>query len=340
MAKRLTTPPGNPLRDLKRIPEELRGVDKWVARGRRGEAFKGYPAKQPWNPTRGVCASATDPNTWASFSACYEAVRGREYGGVGFALTGDYVFIDLDGVIDAKGYVLPLALEIIEAVDSYTEVSPSGRGFHIVARNPGMTLARKARAFNLTPYTVERYGGGVKVPGIEMYVEDRYMTMTGRIWEKRGAIKDAPEALEWAYSAFIVEDPNQVQVAAVESPRTPYTKPQEAVSGDVEKVWAAMRRGKHREEIERLARGDFEGYGDNSHPLAKLLDHFAFYTNRNPVLMRSLVEGCDVWRGKFHESRGNVDFLDYEIQRAIDRQIKRGRPTFAEYPLYKATGGR
>lgn len=340
MAKRLTTPPGNPLRDLKRIPEELRNADHWVARGRKGEAYRKYKAKQPWNPVKGTCAKSTDPNTWSSFEACYEAVRRREYSGVGFALTGEYVFVDLDGVIDAKGYILPLALEIIEAIDSYTEISPSGRGFHIVARNHGITLGDKQREFELTPYTVERYGGGVKVPGIEMYVEDRYMTMTGRIWEKRGAIKDAPEALEHVYNAFIAIEPCREQAATIEAVKTPYRKPQEAVSGNLEGIWAAMRRGKHWEEIARLARGDFEGYGDNSHPLAKLLDHFAFYTNRNPVLMRSLVEGCDVWRGKFHESRGNVDFLDYEIQRAIDRQIKRGRPTFAEYPLYKATGGR
>jgi putative DNA primase/helicase len=50
-------------------------------------------------------------------------------------IASPYVGIDLDGCRDPQtGVIEPWALEVVRLLDSYTEVSPSGRGLHIWVR--------------------------------------------------------------------------------------------------------------------------------------------------------------------------------------------------------------
>ena len=72
------------------------------------------------------------------------------YSGVGFAfLPGDgLIGIDIDGAIDLEtGEVSQRLQAIIEAVASYTEYSPSGRGAHIIAA--GETTTNKCNEIGL-----------------------------------------------------------------------------------------------------------------------------------------------------------------------------------------------
>src|SRR5690606_17616294 len=89
--------------------------------------------------------------------------------GVGFVFTeGDpFVGIDLDGVRDPKtGALDDLARTIVRSMNSYTEVSPSGRGLHIIVQGQlpnGHALARTL-------------SNGRR---IELYSQGRYFTVTG-----------------------------------------------------------------------------------------------------------------------------------------------------------------
>jgi hypothetical protein len=110
------------------IPEDLRKRRQWV-NCQHGE-------KIPLNPRTGRYASTTDSLTWGAFE---EAVRrAEEHGlGIGFVFSsGDpFVGVDLDKCRSPEtGEIAPWAQEIIEEVDSYTEVSPSGTGVHIIAK--------------------------------------------------------------------------------------------------------------------------------------------------------------------------------------------------------------
>ena len=83
------------------------------------------------------------------------------YSGVGyvFAFSDPYTGIDLDGCLDADGQIADWAAAIVTRLDSYTELSPSGRGLHVIVRAA------------LPP------GGRRKGP-IELYDCGRYFTMT------------------------------------------------------------------------------------------------------------------------------------------------------------------
>src|ERR1039458_7791360 len=103
------------------VPTKLRGLRRWVT----------YDAD-----TKAPFGDVTDPATWLTFADAQRRARINGFG-IGFAFAkGDQLCgIDLDNVRNpATAELLPMAREIVRRVASYTEVSPSGRGLHIIAR--------------------------------------------------------------------------------------------------------------------------------------------------------------------------------------------------------------
>jgi hypothetical protein len=144
------------------IPAELRALP-WVLW--RGEARgQGKPTKVPYrvlNPHRK--ASSTDPATWSTFDA---AVGALDYAdGIGVVLTGGVITcVDLDAVIDERGQVDERAQALVNNLDSWTEISPSGTGLHIFVRG-------------IVPKDL-------KGKQIEVYSTGRYIAVTGHRWPR------------------------------------------------------------------------------------------------------------------------------------------------------------
>lgn len=147
------------------IPAELLDLPQWVTW--RMELADGKPTKVPYSPATGHKASTTDPGTWGSYEQAVWAAASRGHAGVGFVFSADdpYVGVDLDHCRDPDtGAVEAWALEIVRRLDSYTEVSQSGTGLHIIVRGELPPRGRK------------------KGP-IEMYMSGRFFCMTGRVLE-------------------------------------------------------------------------------------------------------------------------------------------------------------
>src|SRR5262245_14624283 len=141
---------------------ELSGRPQWVVWF--PSEHEGRPPKAPFDAKSGRPASHSDPRTWASHAAALEFSENYEDAGQGFVLSArdPYVGIDLDACVDREpGEVAPWAREIVEALRSYTEVSPGGAGLHIWLRG---TLP----------------AGGRRRGTVEMYDRERYLTVTGR----------------------------------------------------------------------------------------------------------------------------------------------------------------
>ncbi len=144
------------------IPDGLKIRPQWVNWRYRMQGEKW--TKHPYNPRTGRKASSTDLLTWSAFHHVYDAYKAGGYDGIGFVLcSGDpFTGIDLDGCRDPEsGESAPWAEEIVRCFDSYTELSPSGSGVHVLV---------KAKA----PASLKR-------PGLEMYSTERYLTMTGHV---------------------------------------------------------------------------------------------------------------------------------------------------------------
>lgn len=148
---------------LQNIPAELRELKQWVVWR--------MPDKEPRRataPTRP--AKSNDPTTWSTFAAASAACEKGRADGVGFvfAASGPHIGIDLDNCLDAKtGELHPVAAKIVARFATYTEVSPSGTGLHLILRGEMPAGAGRVKHFH-----------GQKV---EIYPDGRYFTMTGRV---------------------------------------------------------------------------------------------------------------------------------------------------------------
>ena len=135
------------------IPAVLRDRDRWVRHtGKRPVTIDGRPA------------SVTDPGTWTTYAAAKASTIGD---GLGYVLGDGVGGIDLDHVIDDHGRLHPAAAELLARLPAtYTEVSPSGHGLHLLYRMaPG-------------PGTVRTWHG----IHVETYSTGRYFTVTARRW--------------------------------------------------------------------------------------------------------------------------------------------------------------
>ena len=145
------------------IPGELKDISAWVNwKLSRTNRSKPTWTKPPIQPS-GALAKVNDPKTWHSYLEVWDAYEGGGFDGIGFVLTQDdpYAILDLDHCRDAvTGVIEPWAMDIFHEVDSYTEISVTGTGLHIVAKATLPTAGRKKGDF-------------------EVYELGRYLTFTG-----------------------------------------------------------------------------------------------------------------------------------------------------------------
>ena len=163
------------------IPYELRDLNQWVC--------VNNDSKVPMQAYRREAASSTNPSTWASFEAARWAVENGYYDGIGFVFNDNgIVGIDIDAGVDEFGLVTPLACDILQMCNSYTEVSRSGRGFHILVKGD-------------IPFK-----GRNNLAGVEMYKTGRFFIMTGkRINEVSPIVENSQSALDAIVSKYFPE---------------------------------------------------------------------------------------------------------------------------------------
>jgi putative DNA primase/helicase len=154
------------------IPDALKEFAQWVCwRYERVQDKSGQWkwTKVPINARTGGGASHTNRKTWSRFDqakAHYEKGQGQ-VDGIGFVFSADDPFtgVDLDDCRDPiTGIIESWAVELIDLLAGYAEVSPSGTGVKVWVRGnkPGTRCN--------TAYATGK---------VEMYDRLRYFAMTG-----------------------------------------------------------------------------------------------------------------------------------------------------------------
>lgn len=161
------------LAQIANIPDQLKAKNRWVVWRYQTvyDTSVGRITKPLYDVVTGKKASSTDEKTWSSFEMVIRKETSRKWDGIGYVLGDGEVGIDFDNHI-VEGEITDFAKGIIQRLDSYTEISPSGNGIHIivVGKKPGLRCEAKQE---ITPD-----GSRQKV---EMYEKGRYFTVTGDV---------------------------------------------------------------------------------------------------------------------------------------------------------------
>lgn len=256
---------------LENIPHEMRSYRQWVRRA---------ADKIPLNPRTGTPASVTDPNTWASFDEAIASPHGIGYGFV-FTENDPYTGIDLDVKPDEQPTAEQLA--IFNEFDSYAELSPSGRGLHIIVRGKVPTIKRK---------------------GIEVYSALRYFTMTGDVL-RPGPIADHSANLQ-AMWARMGGDASQ---AAQDAPDAAQTASDREV---IDRARNAVNGAK----FSTLYAGNWQGeYPSQSEADQALINIIGFYSKNREQVARIFRASALGQRDKAKRS----DYMNRMLSKAFDR---------------------
>ena len=174
--------------DYSNIPPELQARRQWVLWGV-GKNLNPKAVKIPRqakNPT-GPNASSTDPQTWAEFQEAHAWYQIGDARGIGYEITpaDGLVAVDFDHCLDTAGNLLPPFDEWIKALPGYWELSQSGTGLHGFVR--GTLPAGCSNKRRIDPQNADERE-------VELYVQERYIALTGALWGPQTTLADAPSA--------------------------------------------------------------------------------------------------------------------------------------------------
>lgn len=273
------------------IPEQLMMADRWVCRDRE---------KIPYNPRSGARAKTTNPRTWGSYDQAVlrmQRARAGAFAGVGFVFGDGFAGVDIDHCRDtSSGEIADWALEIVQALDSYTEISPSGAGLHILVLGSVPSDGKK---------TAWRDGA------VEMYDRDRYFTITGN------HLPFTPATLEERTQA-LAELHRQIFARPKKQPQ----KEQRAAAGDAiaddgELIVRACNARDGRE-FTALWNGDTSAHDcDDSKADFHLCIKLAFWTGKDQERIDRLFRQSGLMREKWDKRRGGSTYGADTIEKAI-----------------------
>jgi hypothetical protein len=277
-------------------PEELRELRQWVCwcwALRDGEWTK-HPLDPKYTNRK---ARTDDPRTWGDYETAVSRYEAREdVAGVGFVFTeaDPYCGVDYDDCRDpVTGELHPQVVEDLEALGSYAEVSPSGKGIKTIIR--GRKPGPRCRTGDVP------WGGK-----IELYDRDRFFTVTGSVLESHDLVTDSQEAVEKIYRR------------SFPPPTSDEPLPPRSSGGSLledEELLRKARNSRHGAGFWKLyAHGDVSGYPSHSEADFALLGRLAFWTRQDPQQMQRLFI-----RSKLYRQEKGRDYVERSVASSLLR---------------------
>ena len=296
------------------VPVEMRRLKQWVIWGKNTEK-----AKCPYSPSSLVEAKANDAATWGLFEEAVAASAKQCRGGIGFEFgePGGIAGIDLDHVLNEAGEIAAWAADVVSAMDSYTELSPSGQGLHILCRitEPleGFCVAHK-----------RRIDGGAM---LEVYDTGRYFTVTGQVYGEAKPLNERTEALKKVCALYLAKSEISIISSPKNAPSPSYgggksrgaqiRSATDITAMSSSELWERMFSSPNGSEIRALYEGDTRSYGgDASAADLALCNHLAYWTNGDARRMDEMFRETKLMRAKWDEVHGGQTYGDMTIGRA------------------------
>lgn len=284
------------------IPREMKETARWVCwvavpkLRRDGSTEYTKEPRQPRSPKRK--ASSTNAGTWSDFETAVGVVQRGEAHGLGFALGDGWAGVDVDDALTADARRLSQqGDDIVLRFQSYSELSPSGTGVHVIVRGELPEGRREGK--------------------IELYAAGRYFTVTGHIIPSASSLVEPRQ--EELLDLFEQLGRMRSQRERASRQRGERSEPPIALTtppaSDDEIIEVAHRicRG-----FPALWAGETANYdGDDSRADLAIAGFLAFMCGPGQhELVRSLMERSGLVRDKWRESRPGGTYLDLTIRRA------------------------
>ena len=267
----------------------IRDLRQWVCW--RSEEHDGKRTKVPYSPSTGARARCDDPATWGTLTEARKTARERGYDGIGFVFTASDPFcgVDIDVCLDPEtGEAESWAMKIVEQLDSYTEISPSGTGLHVIVR-------------------AELPEGRRRNGRVEMYDRGRFFTITGRrLPGTSHLVEERQEQIGTLHACLF--PPHEES--------TPSTNGTATSTSDLsdEEILRRATSAANGERFARLWAGDRPGYLSDSEADLALCSMLAFWTGPDEERIASLVARSGMAREKWNRE----DYRRRTIARAIE----------------------
>ena len=304
-----------------KVPQQLKQMKRWVCY-KVEKLDNGKTTKRPYNALNGSWAKVNDDLTWANFNTAIIGCEKYNCDGLGFVL-GEGIFgIDLDNHYDENGNLetpkeefKKLAVEFIQTLNSYTEISQGGNGIHIICAGK-------------LPVGARRTGS------IEMYDSNRFFAFTGRVINNKPVEERTKEVIPlWEKYVNIHHYNTTSNVVRMATPP-------ELKMSDEEVIEKALASASGDKFYRYYHDGELATGGkDNSHSAADLAFSMmlAFWCNGDIEQMDRIFRNSGLMRDKWDRpSKGGTstygrDVLEKAILQVPQGYIKEGQTNFSIY---------
>jgi putative DNA primase/helicase len=265
---------------FEKIPSELKSLNQWVGWAKK-PLDNGKVTKIPINPNNGKPAKTNDSTTWSDFATAEQAIVKYNLAGLGFVFDKGYFGIDLDNCSEE------LKKEFMSHMDSYTELSQSKKGIHIICRG-------------------ELPKGSRRKGGIEMYDSGRFFVMTG---DSIGSdlIVDGTDKIIELHQKYLAEAPT-------------YTYEKSSNELSPEDILKKASNSKNNALFNLLAKGQWEGlYDSQSEADMAFAMLLAFWTGKDKKKMDVIFRNSGLMRPKWDRKQSGTTYGNITLENACNK---------------------
>lgn len=278
------------------IPNELKKLRNWVCWRAEPDPRPDAPAKIkkiPINPKTGGQAMSNSPDTWSDFDTAVMA--SENFAGIGFMFSGSgYFGVDLDKIgAELKDFFSGrddnIAGEFVNTLQSYTELSQSGTGIHIICKGS-------------LPEGKRRKGT------VEMYDSGRFFVMTGNYCTEYVEISECSEKIKPLHAKYLANDLKQSNKSVTAQAFAP--------SMDVQSIIERAKSSANGEKFSRLYSGDWSDYNSQSEADMAFCNILAFWCGGDTEKMDIIYRSSGLMRDKWDRRQSGSTYGRLTLNKA------------------------
>ncbi|MDY6231921.1 VapE domain-containing protein [Peptostreptococcus porci] len=320
--------------NIDNIPQELKEKNIWCVN----------VDKVPYRPVlmynKLKKAKANKPDTWGKLEEALQLVgntyieneRNKDTGkwdiqtnrtisGLSMMITEPYTFIDLDHVINDKGDLLPSAEEIIKQCNSYTEVSVSGTGIHIILSGVYDLKLNETGKHKGISLAIENWEQTEDIkPNIEIYQSKRSVVFTTNVYNGMNALNDDIEPLKWFEGKYLTKANKPLKNDNIEPIEfIAYTEFNAEVEAEAVRILYKLKNNK---KFMDIFNGDISSYESGSEADMVMCGTVARYTDDTRVIDCIYRRSQMYLSGDRHKKWDRPDYKERTIKKALENKTK------------------